>query len=258
MSRRVVNTSSLTSIADKIREKSGNEHGMMFPDGFEDGVDEVYEAGKQSEYDRFWDAIQQNGARTQYTGTFCFMTSEIFKPKYDIRPTNAFYMFDHFVDEIDMVEHLAGLGVTLDTSACTNFQNWLLWSHIRRVGTIDLASSTYVNFYYAYLLETIDRLVVSNKHTGFNFQGCGSLKNVNVDGEIAASINLGESKKLTQTTIVSFFTALSTATSGLSITLSLAAVNKAFEIAGDDNNGSVSTEWAELVATRSNWTVNLV
>ena len=49
--------------------------------------DEVYQAGKKAEYDRFWDSFQQNGNRTRYLFGFpgvCW-TNETLKPKYPIK-----------------------------------------------------------------------------------------------------------------------------------------------------------------------------
>lgn len=44
----------------------------------------VYDAGKQAEYDRFWDAYQQNGTRGSYSYAFggVAWTDETLKPKY--------------------------------------------------------------------------------------------------------------------------------------------------------------------------------
>jgi len=49
-----------------------------------------FEAGKQAEYDRFWDNYQQNGERTNYFGAFSgsAWSKETFKPKYTIRPVD--------------------------------------------------------------------------------------------------------------------------------------------------------------------------
>ena len=44
----------------------------------------VYDAGKQSEYDRFWDSFQQNGTRANYSFAFAGVawTDETLQPKY--------------------------------------------------------------------------------------------------------------------------------------------------------------------------------
>ena len=52
-----------------------------------------FEAGKQAEYDSFWNAFQKNGTRTAYKYAFYNWHSDCFKPKYDLKPTVANYMF---------------------------------------------------------------------------------------------------------------------------------------------------------------------
>lgn len=47
-------------------------------------IDAVYEAGRNAEYNEFWDNFQQNGARTCYCGAFLGWTDDMFYPKYDI------------------------------------------------------------------------------------------------------------------------------------------------------------------------------
>lgn len=80
------------SIADKLNTIAENEQ-------------KVYNKGKQSEYDAFWDDYQQNGNRTEYMYGFAGIcwNSENFKPKYPIvlnhrsefRNSNGmFFLFD--------------------------------------------------------------------------------------------------------------------------------------------------------------------
>ena len=96
-------------IADKIRENSYSSELMkpseipgkieaVYRTGRIDGETEAYalgwDDGKQAEYDAFWDAYQSYGEPKPYTNAFGSMwTAELFKPKYDIRPTNAYMMF---------------------------------------------------------------------------------------------------------------------------------------------------------------------
>lgn len=90
------------------------------------------------------------------------------------------------------------------------------------------------------------------------FQNCTALKHITAVGTIAVSLDIHWSTGLTKASIESIVNALSTTTSGLSITFSKTAVNKAFETAEGANNGSTSAEWTALANTRSNWTINLV
>ena len=83
-----------------------------------------------------------------------------------------------------------------------------------------------------------------------------NVQNLIIEGTIGQNgLNLQHSKKLSKESITSVINALSTSTGGLSITLSKTAVDNAFY-----NNivvGSNTMEWGQLVASRSNWTINL-
>jgi hypothetical protein len=162
-------------------------------------VDEVYEAGQKAEYDRFWDDYQENGSRTIYENGFgsCW-THNNFVPKYDIKPTNGYMLFRYApFGGIDLVEHLEKLGVTLDFSNCTSAQYAFFGAYIGRIGVVDI-TSTGANassmFAYEPLLHTIDLLRVAETNTDLIiFNGCARLKNLNIEGVIATSINLSYS-----------------------------------------------------------------
>ena len=105
----------LKSLADKFREKFEMEDfEKLDAQDFPDLIDEVYEAGKESgggssdgkfeegrkaEYDMFWDNFQDYGNRTFYNYGFAshFGWNETnFKPKYDVKPLEANYIFYGF------------------------------------------------------------------------------------------------------------------------------------------------------------------
>ncbi len=52
-----------------------------------ENVPKVYEAGKKAECDRFWDAFQNNGNRTDYANAFSYFNfnDSIYNPKYPLR-----------------------------------------------------------------------------------------------------------------------------------------------------------------------------
>jgi hypothetical protein len=75
----------LTIVADKLREKTGTTETVSLEE-MPEKVEEVFDAGVKSEYDRFWDAFQMNGTRRNYPYTFggSGWTDEVFNPKYNI------------------------------------------------------------------------------------------------------------------------------------------------------------------------------
>ena len=75
-------------------------------------------------------------------------------------------------------------------------------------------------------------------------------------GTLRISVNMQWSP-LSKDSIISIINALSTATSDLPITLSITAVNNAFETSPGAADGSTSEEWTALIATKPNWTISL-
>jgi hypothetical protein len=260
----------MSATANAIREKTGSTERIAWNEtkGFSDAVGDVYEAGKKAEHDVFWDVCQNYGNRTDYSNAFGGQgwLPDNFKPKYDIRPTNAYMMFRAFgfADDYsykDFAKHLEDLGVVLDFSNCTNMQYAFQLASMARLGKINLSKCTSTSnlFAYSYIYE-IDEIVFSDitNIDGAMFIDCGALEKVKFSGVIASNgLNLQWSKKLDKASIESVFNALSTEVSDLSITLSLYAVNKAFETQDGANDGGTSAEWQALRATRPNVTILL-
>jgi hypothetical protein len=87
---------------------------------------------------------------------------------------------------------------------------------------------------------------------------CAELVDCPFEGVIGSNgIDLHWSTKLSHDSHVSIFNALSTATTGLTVTFSRTAVNKAFETSEGANDGTTSAEWLALVAAHNNWTISL-
>ena len=190
--------------------------------------DEGFEAGKQAEYDAFWDAYQQNGNKNFYTYAFYGnqWTDDIYKPKYLIK-------FAGYTQQTYLDSQITSTKVPIECSDGTTLHGV---------------------FRKAKQLKTIVRLKVA-KDTSFvdTFKECSKLENLTLDGEIGKNgFDVQDCVNLSKDSIVIIINALSTTTTGLSITLSLTAVNNAFE------GGSTGTEWLALAGTRNNWTINLV
>lgn len=222
-------------------------------------IDEVYEAGKKSQYDEFWDSYQNNGARNYYILAFGGegWNDKTFRPKYNIAvQSDSFQMF-RSTAITDLVAALNRAGVTLDFSKATSFTQVFHSAALTRIGTIDTTNAPSVTFTQLFFncqkLITIEKLILSNNGTqkySQTFQGCDALVNLTIEGVIGQTgVSFQQSKSLSKASITSIINALSTTTSGLSITFSKTAVNNAFP----DTSG-----WNALIGTRSNWTINLV
>ena len=66
----------------------------------------VFQEGKKSQYDEFWDNFQENGNRTVYVSCFgSGWTADTLKPKYTIKPINANMMFFNNAGEVFILEN---------------------------------------------------------------------------------------------------------------------------------------------------------
>ncbi|MBQ7799640.1 MAG: hypothetical protein IJ370_04035 [Oscillospiraceae bacterium] len=177
-----------------------------YDEGYADGYEVGCEDGKKSEYDSFWNAYQKNGTRTDYAQAFYAngWNDITYNPKYDLMcKNNAYGIF--------------GYSSITDTKKDID---------------ITKALGTAAMFNGASLLKTIRKLIVCET-TPFGsdtFKNCLALENLTVEGTIGQAIfNVQWSTKLNKASIASIVNALSATTTGLSVTLSLEAVNKAFE-----------------------------
>jgi hypothetical protein len=230
------------SIAEKLQTIAENEQ-------------RVYEAGKKAEYDAFWDAYQQNGAELiDYTGAFAGprWTKDTLTPKYDIVPDYGAQIFWANAMEIDLAQHLENCGVKLDFSKSYSAGSAFAYSYFTRIGEITLnINRSYINMFNGCSkLKVIDKITVADGADLRNaFNDCTSLESVIFDGIINKNgYNLQWSTKLSKASITSIINALSTTTTGLTITFSKTAKEAAF----------TDEEWAALIATRTNWTISLV
>lgn len=235
----------LTAVAEAIRGQSGGTEPLAFPEGLISGVQA---AGDK----RFADgekAYQDSGRRTNYGHAFAGSgwNSETFHPKYDIIPTgNASGMFQNSAISGDLVELMNGkkLDFSKVTSTTSLFNSA---TEITRIGEVDCSSATtsVAPFDWCWNLVTVDKLV-SNKISG-GFTACGALKNITIEGTVSSNLDMHWSTLLSKASITSVINALST-TSGLTLSLSQAAVDSAFS----------AEEWDALLAARANWTISLV
>lgn len=126
----------------------------------------VYAAGKKDEYDRFWDAYQDNGNKTKYYRAFsgqCW-TDETYNPKYPINATsnaNSLFAFSNITDTKVPIN----LGTTTGN----------------KIGIFQSAKN----------LVTIRELIWDcNIDFADQFTSCESLQNITLKGTITRDINM--------------------------------------------------------------------
>lgn len=230
----------------------GEGHNEGYDKGLETGFREGTDAGKQAEYDRFWDTYQQNGNRVTYTYAFSSYgwTDELFKPKYDIVLVgNASSGMFHSSRITNLKQLLLDAGVKLDTSNCTYLLQTFQSSEITHLPEIDARKAANTSYMVGSgcKVVTIDKLLVSETTPlSSTFIGSNSLENIVFEGTIGQNVDLHWSP-LTAESIESTVAALSDTASGMTASFKQSAVNGAF----------TSEEWLALVAAKPNWTITL-
>ncbi len=185
--------------------------------------------GIQTEYDRFWDSFQDYGNRQNYSYGFAGhgWTNDTFKPKYSLSDAiinDHLYMFNNSrISEID-----CDLNVSYNPSVSYLF-----------AGNINL--------------KKVKSVMLHASATGGDscFRGTIALEDVTFKNAIPCAFDFHWSTKLSKATILNIFEHLSSTVTGQTLTLSKTAVTNAF-------GSTTATEWTNLVATKTNWTISLV
>ena len=249
-------TSEYAGKIDEVYEKATSEgYNIGKEEGYIEGHMIGKEEGIQTEYDRFWDAYQENGTKQGYVFAFAGegWNAETFKPKYDIQPVDSADMFYNFCNKgtatIDMVKHLANLGVKLDFSKATTFNYAFQNARISKLGTIDFKSYSggTANMFYTTTLTTIENMILyENKAlSSSTFTNCKNLANLTISGVIAFNFTVSACTKLTHDSLMSIINHLKDYSgTGTTHTLTLGTTNLA-----------KLTDEEKAIATEKGWTL---
>ena len=213
----------------------------------------VYDAGKQAEYDRFWDVFQQNGNRTNYEYAFYgeSWTKDSPSPKYDLKPTNAQYMFSKS-PIANIEEWLEKSNLTLDTSECTNvfrMFNGIEHNEYAVIPVLDLRKATNLAEMFAYSNYTIVRKLILNdsgtQDLSTTFHGAMfTLTEIRFEGTIGSNLRLEWSTELSNESVQSIIDHLKDLTGETAKTLKFHATI-----------GAKLTDEQKATITAKNWTL---
>lgn len=237
---------------------NGYEAGQAAGGDTEAAYQEGYADGKQSEYDRFWDMLQNYGAKSPYTCAFCnpAWDDETFKPKYTVYAKNGTFSdgVDSYTGSRCGMTDLRPetVGGDIDWSLCTNFNGAFMHTPIKYVGVVDMTNAQYgaTLFYGAMQLEEVEKVKLPTRAVALSKTAfmADQLKEIRFEGQFKANVDMSGAGKLSHDSIVSAINALSQDVSGVTATFNKAAVNAIF----------TTDEWDALAATRTNWTITLV
>lgn len=215
--------------------------------------------GMSTEQERFWKAYQKDETNAQYSYAFAGMgwTDETFKPIHDIRPISAYSMF-YTSGIVDLYGILKRQGVSLDFSRCTGVSSLFYGTKIKEFGVLDFTSTSSLgSVFYRAAVEKIEKIIVTEKTTYDRcFLEAFNLTDVTFEGVIGNDISFADCTKLSKASIRDLV--WGTFDSSITLTFSLAAVNKAFETSAGANDGSQSEEWQMLMDDTVDNSVTLV
>lgn len=227
-------------------------------------VEDVFEAGQRE----FMEEYLDYGKRTHFDYAFAGRgwTNDTFKPTRNITPKEGVYMMFSGCMITDITNSLEECGVVFDSSDYNGDFLYFMYNnyHTVRFPALDTRSSALLKytFYNARSLLKIDKFILRDDGSQtFGYAPisyCVVLEDLTIEGKIGSdNFNVSHSP-LSKASLVSIVNALSSTTTGLTVTLRLDAVNTAFETTAGAADGSTSDEWTALIATKPNWTINLI
>ena len=270
------------SIAEKIL-RAKTDYDAVYAAALDADETEIYNAGqlsgkdigKQEEWSKIWDLMQNLGKRGNYTYAFygCSTIADSLYPKYDFNFTKADYFMrdtggtSYSNKRIDLVERLAECGVKMNFSNCTNLTYTFYNSCITHIPEIDCRNAGITQGYLliSQITHTVDKLILKDdgsQHLGDTFGYGVSLENVIVEGVIGknsknVAFDTHWSKNLSKASIMSLINALSPTITGGTAIFSKTAINNAFGINVDDQTTwPEGSEYYTLRHSKDNWTIS--
>ena len=243
------------TIAEKLQRVKtdiDNAYATGYENGRAEGITEEeaynngFEAGKQAEYNDFWDNYQQNGERTDYAYAFANVgwNDDNFIPKYNMSATKVNQMFC-YSGITDLKGILERQGVTLDTSKVTSFDQFCFTSSITHLPPLDVSSST--TFSQAFrgskaLVSMRLENIPETANFSLAFTDVKNLTDFSCTGTIGNDFNFAYSSNLTHDSLMNIINCL--ITTSTTKTLKLHATAKA-----------KLTDAEIAIATEKGWTI---
>ena len=242
----------MTAIADSIREKTGST-GKLSLDQMVTSIGEVYEVGKEvgetEGIERLCNAITWNYNRKDYQYAFYWTDYSWLTFPQTVYPTSSIYRIFSSYQGTELPKNISFEKVTY--SGTHQFQTCTYLTHVPDLNWA--AQSAYTaTFQNCSRLVTIDVLRVKESTTfDSTFYNCRALVDITFEGSIGQNITFEFSVVLSKASIKGIIEHLSDSASGKTLTLTTEAVTAAF-------GSTTATEWTNLVATKSNWTITLI
>ena len=224
-----VNVGKVNSSIDKNIKAENIKQGVSIL-GVEGSLDSSF-------YDDYWDAWQDKGNRVNYSEAFrrVAWTPTSFRPKYDVKPTNAYYMLGNggdYTPSFDLSKHLDDLGIVMDFSNCTQMDGVFADSRFTRLPIIDTRNAKSINnlFAFAFYIKKIDKLILKDDGTqtlDSTFQSMARLEDIEVEGYFGKTFSIQWAEFLTLDSAINIITHLKDLTDSTAQTITFHANVKA-------------------------------
>lgn len=258
MAKLFIEESTLTSIADAIRSKEGSTE-LIPPLEMPARIEALSGGGLALEENARIIQLASLNSLGKSDATLNLYKAKSLQRLVDVGTSTA--------DDVNTtVVHLT-INCPNKVNSISNCLNGYLDKTLKRITfNVDTSDATNVSYAFSsnYVLEIIDGTpldfssVTSGGNMSSPFHLCHELREIRVKGTINVSIPFMYSKKLSKASIDNIMSCLSSNATGQTLTLSLEAVNNAYETSEGAADGSTSAEWLALVAAHSNWTISLV
>ena len=202
------------AIKNKIVEK-----GVEVADGtrtaeYAPKVDEVYEKGKQAQYDEFWEAAQPTTSPVPYNYASTVWNNGNFFPKKDIIATSGSNVFGLFynIGVTNLSKRIVDCNIKLDLSKAGKVGSLFAYALVEVVPKLSFASAIDMASVFSQCtrLKTIESVEINENMTFVSsFERCSALENLTIEGTIGQSgFNVQWSTKLSHDSLMSIINAL--------------------------------------------------
>ena len=270
MSKRVVTDSKYyKAIANMLRDKLGTNDTYK-PSEMPAAIEAVAVKSGSESNDAFWEAFQFGGSKWDYTRAFSggSWNATTFNPKYPLHCAGCEEMFCKFNHDASFeAVDLTKFDITTDKATTFQFMFWN--ANVSHIPAIDLTSATtslwniftWTQTQFDSPLESIASLKMKEGQSLSKecFTGLKNLVTLLWLGTLTTSVWLQDCVKLSKESILSLNKVLGTPTiTNATITLSLEAVNNAFETKMGLADGSTSAEWLSVIESNPLWVYSLL
>ena len=203
---------------------------------FSDNVPKVFEAGKKSEYDMFWDAFQDFGKRNDYRNSFSlsWWDEKTFKPKYDIVLQRPGPMALGVFEQSNIVE--INVPIQIKNNSYARGGIFRACRNLKKISNIVLSGG--ITF------------------TDLSFENCSSLSYIRFTGTFDSDNDFSGASALSKDTVYHIFDRLSDIAVEKYFCFNASNINNLFGINCEDpNTYPPGSEYYELINTKPNWSL---